>query len=110
MSDFNISEYLVTNQLHEKTINIRGKDHTVYMRRLPAVDVRKAAFELMADDMDVKKKAGFHEMARAFRDSAGGSVITFDQLCKSPPDVINVLQSTFFSFQSEAPPEELGND
>ena len=110
MTDFNISEFLVTNQLHEKTVNIRGKDHVVYIRRLPAVDVHKAVFEMQSDDSEVRKKAGFHEMARAFRDSAGGSTITFDQLCKSPTDVINVLRSTFFTFQSESPSEDLGND
>ena len=109
MSDFELSKLFSTKSSTLKTVEACGMTFDVFVRRLPAVDLRKFFFEQQHDDMQVRSEAGFEALAKSIRKEDGAAFATKDDYRKMDSEAIAALLRAFTEVNTQKV-EELGND
>lgn len=103
------SDYYSTNDLHRKEITVRGITDEVFVRRLPAMDMRRYVAELMSDDINVRSTAGLTALVKAIRDEDGKAADTIEGFKKLDVELLKELIRVFEEVNS-AKLDELGKD
>ena len=109
MSDFDLKSLFSTKQSTRKTIEACGQTFDVYVRRLPAVELRKFFFEQQHDDMQVRSEAGFEALTKAIRNEDGGAFATKDDYRKMDGEALSALLKVFTEVNTQKS-GDLGND
>ena len=109
MTDFDISKLMSSKELHPKEITACGMTFTVYVRRLPAVDLRKFQAETRSDDRDEAALAGFSAMVKAIRNEDGSAFATRDQYATMDAEAVSALLKVFTEVNVAKRDEDLGN-
>lgn len=92
MSDLNLFS---TNELHERQITLKGETGSVYVRKLPAIDLRRFYEETSSDDMDTRLNAGFKALSKAIRKEDGSARMTFEEAKTLSIDATKELMRVF---------------
>ncbi len=109
MTDFDISQLYSTHELHRKTIKACGAEFPIFVRRLPAVDLRRFYTEMTSEDKEERATAGFKAMVKAIRQEDGTPFATYDQYVKFDGEAISALMAAFTEINSAKKDDELGN-
>lgn len=109
MSEFDFSKLMSSNELHPKEITTCGMTFTVYIRRLPAVDLRKFQSETRSDDREEVATAGFNALVKSIRDEDGRPFATREQYMKMDAEAISALLKVFTEVNVAKRDEDLGN-
>lgn len=107
MSELNL---FATNEVVEKEITIKGEKGSVFVRKLPAIELRRFHEETMSDDMDVRLNAGFRVLAKAIRREDGTPRMTFDQAKTLSAEAVKELMRVFVDVNKPSSTEDAGND
>ena len=108
MTDFNLTQLFSTKASERRTIEACGMTFDVWVRRLPAVDVRKYVYEQSADDMGVRVEAGFDALVKSIRKEDGTAFATREDYKKMDSEAVGALIKVFTEVNSKKP-EEVGN-
>ena len=109
MTDFDLKSLFSTKQATRKTIEACGMTFDVYVRRLPAVELRKFFFEQQHDDMAVRAEAGFEALTKAIRNEDGSAFATKDDYRKMDSEALSALLKVFTEVNTQKS-GDLGND
>ena len=109
MSDFDVKSLFSTKQATRKSIEACGQKFDVFVRRLPAVELRKFFFEQQHDDMAVRAEAGFEALTKAIRNEDGSAFATKDDYRKMDSEALSALLKVFTEVSAQKS-EDLGND
>lgn len=109
MSEFDFSKLLSTTDLHMKDIEACGMNFQVYVRRLPAVDLRKFHAETRSDDREEASTAGFNALVKSIRMEDGKPFATFEQYKKMDAEAISALLKAFTEVNTAKRDDDLGN-
>lgn len=109
MSDFDISKLLATNDLTRREVTACRMTFPVYVRRLPAVDLRKFHAESRSEDRDEVATAGFNALVKSIRNEDGSPFASFEQYRKMDAEAVAALMKVF-SEVNASKREDLGND
>ena len=109
MSDFDLKSLFSTKQTTRKTIEACGLTFDVYVRRLPAVDLRKFIYEQQHEDMAVRAEAGFEALTKAIRNEDGSAFATKDDYRKMDGEALSALLRAFTEINTQKS-EDVGND
>lgn len=104
-----ISKLYSSTDLTPKEITACGETFTVYVRRLPAVDLRKFQVETQSRDIEVVSTAGFNALVKAIRQEDGKPLATFEQYRKMDGEAIAALMKAFTEVNTAKRDEDLGN-
>lgn len=107
MSDFDLSKLYSTNELHPKEVTACGQTFTVYVRRIPAVDLRRFVAETQSEDRDERAAAGFQALVKSIRREDGNAFATLEQYKKMDAEAIKALMAVFEEVNRQR--DELGN-
>lgn len=107
-AEFDITKLYSTNELTRKTIKACGMEFDVFVRRLPAVDLRRFHFENQAEDMDARATAGFRTLVKSIRDESGKPFATFEQYQKMEASAIAKLLGAFLDVNTPKDDDDLG--
>lgn len=108
MTDFDLKSLFSTKQSTRKTIDACGQTFDVYVRRLPAVDLRKFFYEQQHDDMQMRAEAGFEALTKSIRNEDGGAFATRDDYRKMDSEALAALLKVFTEVNTQKA-EDLGN-
>lgn len=108
MTEFDLSKLYSTNELHAKEVSACGHKFTVYVRRLPAVDLRKLVAETQSDDREERATAGFNALVKSIRNEDGTAFATFEQYKKLDAEAIKALMAVFEEVNKQRE-DSLGN-
>lgn len=95
MTDFDISKLYSTKELHQKPITACGMTFDVFVKRLPAVDLRKFQSETMSEDREERATAGFNALVKSIRTEDDKPFATFEQYRKMDAEAIAALMKVF---------------
>lgn len=109
MTEFDITKLLSSNELHPKEITACGMTFTVYIRRLPAVDLRKFQAETRSDDRDEAASAGFTAMVKSIRTEDGKPFATREQYAKMDAEALSELLKAFTAVNVAKRDDDQGN-
>ncbi len=107
MSEFDLSKLYSTNELHPKEITACGMTFTVYVRRIPAVDLRMFVAETQSEDRQERATAGFRALVKSIRKEGGEAFATFEQYSKMDAEAIKALMAAFEEVNKQR--DDLGN-
>lgn len=107
MLDF--KKYKATAKVQRKDITVRGEKDEVWVKRLPALDLRHFHAEQMSDDIAVRAQAGFTALARSICDADGKPATTYDELKTLDADLLRELIRVFQEVNTGEADPELGN-
>lgn len=109
MSEFDISKLYSSNELHRREVTACGCTFDVYVRRLPAIDLRKFQAEVQAEDREERATAGFNALVKAIRKEDGSAFATFEQYKKMDGEAITALMNAFTEVNKAKRDEDVGN-
>lgn len=76
-------DFLFTGEdLTEKAITVAGETHTVFVKKVPAVQLRAFVDDLQSPDRDSRLYAGYRQLVMAIRDENGNPVMNYEQAKK----------------------------
>jgi len=101
-------ELFSTNEVHPREIKIKGETGTVYVRKLPALDLRRFYEETRSDDMDVRLNAGFRALSKAIRKEDGSPRMTFEEAQRLSLEATKELTRVFMDVNKAD--DDPGND
>jgi hypothetical protein len=112
MSEFDLSSagFYSSNELHAKEVKLGDETGVVFVRKLPALDLRRWGEEMKDPEMEVRINAGFRILAKSIRREDGKPHMTFEQAQKLKPEAVAELMRVFVDVNKLPPPEEAGND
>lgn len=113
MSDFNFADLYSTDVLIPKETKFRMPDGstettTVYVKRLPAVELRRFQYETVSDDENVRLHSGFRALSMSIRKEDGSIHFTKDAAAKLPAPAIKELMRVFTEVHTPTD-DDLGN-
>lgn len=82
---------------------------TVYVRRLPAVDLRKFQSETRSDDREEVATAGFNALVKSIRTEDGKPFATREQYVKMDAEAVSALLAVFTAVNVAKRDDDLGN-
>ena len=109
MTEFDLKTLFSTNELHRKEITACGQTFPVFVRRLPAVDLRRFGSEMSSDDKDERATAGFRALVKGIRQEDGTPFATFEQYAKFDGEAITALMKVFTEVNVARRDDDLGN-
>lgn len=92
---FDITKLYSTKELHKKTVTACGMTFDVFVKRLPAVDLRKFQSETLSEDREERATAGFNALVKAIRTEDDKPLATFEQYKKMDGEAIGALMKAF---------------
>lgn len=107
MIDF--KKYKATPKVQRKDITVRGEKDEVWVKRLPALDLRHYHAEMQDADIAVRAQAGFTALAKAICDGEGNPATTYDELKTLDADLLKELVRVFQEVNTGEADTELGN-
>ncbi|HSD16781.1 MAG TPA: hypothetical protein VLC71_05895 [Thermomonas sp.] len=106
---FDKAKLFSTKAQQERTITACGVTFPVYVRRLPAVDLRTFYAQVNHDDIRVRAEAGFEAMAKAIRNEDGSQFATVDEYRKMDSEAISALMGAFSEVNAAKKDDDQGN-
>lgn len=107
MTDFDLSKLYSTNELHPKEVKACGQTFTVYVRRIPALDLRRFVAETQSEDREERAAAGFNALVKSIRREDGNAFATLEQYKKMDAEAIKALMQAFEDVNRQR--EDAGN-
>lgn len=107
MLDF--KKYKATGKVVRKEITVRGITDEVWVKRLPALELRQYHAEITSDDVSVRAQAGFSALAKAICNEDGKPATTYDELKSYDSDLLKELIRVFQEVNAGEADPELGN-
>ena len=104
-----VSKLYSTNDQTRKEVTACGETFEVFVRRLPAVELRKFHFETRSDDPEVVSTAGFNALTKSIRLEDGKPFATFEQYRKMDSEAIRELMKVFTEVNAAKRDDDLGN-
>lgn len=112
MSELNLSAlgaFASGDDLHPREVTLGGSAHTVYVRRLPAIELRRFHEEAQSPDLDTRLNSGFRAVTKAIRQEDGKPHMTFEQAKTLKSDAMRELMRVFVDVNRVPDADELGN-
>ncbi len=109
MTDFEISKLYSTKELTRKDIHACGMDFDVYIKRLPALDLRQFQIESISEDDQVRARAGFAALTKAIRTEDNKPFAKPSDYEKMDAEALSALLRAFTDVNAARPDDELGN-
>lgn len=106
---FDRAKLFSTNALHPREVTACGETFTVYVRRLPAVDLRKFNAEVMSPEITTRARAGFDALAKSIRKEDGSAFATRDEYEALQADALGALMEAFSEVNARESGADLGN-
>lgn len=103
-----LSDHFSTTQLHRKEITVGGVTDEVFVRRLPAVDLRRYVAEITSDNIETRTTAGFSVLVKAIRNEDGSPAGLYEDYKKLDGSLLKELIRVFQEVNTQEP-EGLGN-
>ena len=106
---FDRAKLFSTSASTEKKLRACGVEFTVFVRRLPAVDVRKFHAEVQSEDIDVRARSGFEALHKSIRDAEGNAFATIEEYGRMDAEAIGALMTAFREVHAVRLDGDLGN-
>lgn len=106
---FDVSTLYSSKELHRREIKACGATFEVFVRRLPAVDLRKFLAETRSENREEVASAGFAAMAKAIRNEDGTAFARIDDYQKMDAEAVSALMAAFTDVNSAKVDDDLGN-
>lgn len=106
---FDRSKLFSTKALNERAVTACGETFPVFVRRLPAMDLRKFYAETLSPDIEVCSRAGFEALSKAIRNEDGSAFATLDEYKKMDGGAIKALMAVFTEVNAASQDADLGN-
>jgi len=97
------------DDLHAREVSLGGEKHVVYVRRLPAMELRRFYEESQSTELEVRLNAGFRIVSKSIRKESGGPHVTADAAKKLKAGPMRELMRVFLDVNKLPDEEELGN-
>lgn len=107
MADVDFSALYSTTDTVRKTISACGLEFDVFVRKLPAVDLRRFHLETQSVDREEAACAGFKALQKALRTEDGGQMFNADQLKKMKAEALSALMKAFTEVNTAKADDEL---
>ena len=92
---FDVTQLYSTKELTQKTVTACGHTFDVFVKRLPAVDLRKFQSETLSEDREERATAGFNALVKAIRTEDDKPFATRDQYVRMDGEAIGALLKVF---------------
>lgn len=92
---FDRAKLFATQSATEKMIAACGMEFPVFVRRLPALDLRQYNAELMSPEIKTRTRAGFEALHKAIRNADGSTFASPDEYSRMDADAIKALTDAF---------------
>lgn len=106
---FDRAKLFSTKSTHEQTITACGETFPVYVRRLPALDLRTFYAQVNHEDIRIRAEAGFEAMAKAIRNSDGTQFATVEEYRRMDSEAITALMTAFSEVNASKKDDDQGN-
>lgn len=107
MIDF--KKYRSTGKVTRKEITVRGVQDEVWVKRLPALDLRHYYAEVASTEIEVRAQAGFAALAKAICNEDGKPATTYAELKELDADLLRELVRVFQEVNTGEADADLGN-
>ena len=97
------------DDLHAREVTLGGEKHMVYVRRLPAMELRRFYEESQSSEIEVRLNAGFRVVAKVIRKENGAPHMTAEAAKKLKAAPMRELMRVFLDVNKLPDEEELGN-
>lgn len=104
-----MSKYRVKSDVHRKDVTVRGIKDEVWVRRLPAADLRRYVAEQHDPDIEVRTQAGFSTLQKAICNEDGSSAGTIEDFRLMDTDLLKELIRVFQEVNAAHKDGDLGN-
>jgi hypothetical protein len=109
--DFNtVGIFASDDDLHAKEVTLGGEKHVVYVRKLPAFELRRYHEESTSEDIEVRLQAGFRILAKCIRREDGKAHMTLESAKRLKPAPVREFMRVFVEVNAKPDAEESGND
>ena len=105
----NFKDHRTSGKPVRKEVTVRGVTDEVWVKRLPALDLRHYHAELLSADIDVRAQAGFTALATAICDADGKPATTVAELKLLDASLVKELVRVFQEVNTTEQDPELGN-
>lgn len=107
--DFNAAGFFTGNELHPRDVTLGGESHTIHVRKMPAVEMRRWGEELRSEELETRIDAGFRVLQKAIRREDGRAAMTLDQARTLKVEALRELMRVFVDVNRLPDAEEAGN-
>ena len=106
--DFADAGLYSSDELFPRDIKVGDVEGKVYVKKLPAVELRRFQMETENPDPKVRETAGFRALSLAIRKEDGSAHMTIEQAKKLKGEAVAELMRVFVDVNRK--PDDLGND
>lgn len=107
--NFDRAKLFSTRESTEVTITACGETFPVYVRRLPAIDLRRYHAELNSPDVDTRANAGFEALHKSIRNEDGSAFASIDEYRRMDGEAIREITKAFSEVNTRRRDDDLGN-
>src|SRR5690606_13830545 len=105
----NFKNYRTTGKVYRKEVTVDNVKDEVWVKRLPALDLRHYHAEILSSDIEVRAQAGFTALAAAICNEDGTPATTYAELKLLDSRLVKELVRVFQEVNASEADPELGN-